>query len=180
MALFAGAFDERIALTIAQEPGGGGAASWRVSETLGNVETLGRTSHAWFMESMFQFKDQNVSRLPFDHHELCAMIVPRALLVLGNTDYEWLADESGYVSCQAARKVWEHFGIADRMGFSIIGGHGHCQLPEEQYPEVEAFIDKFLLGKNTDTNVTKAPMFEQVNYQRWIAWWGTGCPVFQE
>lgn len=26
MALFAGAFDERIALTIAQEPGGGGAA----------------------------------------------------------------------------------------------------------------------------------------------------------
>lgn len=46
MALFAGAFDERIALTIAQEPGGGGAAAWRVSETLGNVETLGRTSHA--------------------------------------------------------------------------------------------------------------------------------------
>ena len=39
MALFAGAFDERIALTIAQEPGGGGAAAWRVSETLGEVET---------------------------------------------------------------------------------------------------------------------------------------------
>ncbi len=42
MALFAGAFDERIALTIAQESGGGGAAAWRVSETLGNVETLGK------------------------------------------------------------------------------------------------------------------------------------------
>lgn len=48
MALFAGAFDERIALTIAQEPGGGGVDAWRVSETLGNVETLGRTSYAWF------------------------------------------------------------------------------------------------------------------------------------
>ncbi len=44
MALFSGALDERIALTIAQEPGGGGAAAWRVSETLGNVETLGRTN----------------------------------------------------------------------------------------------------------------------------------------
>ena len=170
MALFAGAFDERIALTIAQEPGGGGAAAWRVSETLGNVETLGRTSHAWFMESMFQFKEKNVSRLPFDHHELCAMIAPRALLVLGNTDYEWLADESGYVSCQAARKVWEKFGIADRMGFSIIGGHGHCMLPESQYPEVEAFIDRFMLGKEANTTVTKAPMFEQVDYRRWINW----------
>ena len=45
MALYAGAFDERIALTIAQESGEGGAAAWRVSETLGNVETLGKTSH---------------------------------------------------------------------------------------------------------------------------------------
>lgn len=107
MALFAGAFDERIALTIAQEPGGGGAAAWRVSETLGEVETLGRTSHAWFKESMFQYKEDNVSKLPYDHHELCAMVAPRALLVLGNPDYVWLADESGYVSCRAARKVWE-------------------------------------------------------------------------
>ena len=170
MALFAGAFDERIALTIAQEPGGGGAAAWRVSETLGNVETLGRTNYAWFMESMAQFKDKNVAKLPFDHHELCAMIVPRALLVLGNPDYEWLADESGYVSCRAARKVWERFGIADRMGFSFVDGHGHCQLPEVQYPEVEAFLDKFLLGKDADTDVTIAPMFQYVDYQRWIAW----------
>lgn len=170
MALFAGAFDERIALTIAQEPGGGGAAAWRVSETLGEVETLGRTSHAWFMESMFRFKEENVNRLPFDHHELCAMVAPRALLVLGNPDYKWLADESGYVSCRAARKVWERFGIADRMGFSIVGSHPHCMLPQEQYPEVEAFIDKFLLGKPADTTVLKAPLFEKVDWEKWVAW----------
>ena len=166
---FAGAFDERIALTIAQEPGGGGAAAWRVSETLGEVETLGRTSHAWFKESMFQYKEDNVSKLPYDHHELCAMVAPRALLVLGNPDYVWLADESGYVSCRAARKVWETFGIADRMGFSIVGGHGHCQLPESQYPEVEAFVDKFLLGKkDANTEVTIAPLYEKVDYERWL------------
>ena len=48
MALFCGAFDERVALTIAQEPGGGGAASWRVSRTLGNVENLDKTDYNWF------------------------------------------------------------------------------------------------------------------------------------
>ena len=171
MALYAGAFDERIALTIAQEPGGGGMNSWRVSETLGNVETLGRTNRSWFLESMFQYAEKNVSRLPMDHHELAALIAARALLVLGNPDYEWLAEESNYVSCQAARKVWETFGIEDRMGFSIVADHMHCMLPESQYPEVEAFVDKFLLGKQEiDTHVTKAEMFKDVDYQKWMPW----------
>ncbi|MDR1003959.1 MAG: hypothetical protein LBL97_03000 [Prevotellaceae bacterium] len=171
MALFAGALDERIALTIAQEPGGGGAAAWRVSETLGNVETLGRTNYAWFMESMAQFKEQNIARLPIDHHELCALVAPRALLMLGNTDYEWLADEAGYVSCQAARKVWEQFGIASRMGFSIVGGHPHCMVPDSQRPEVEAFVDRFLLGKKeADTDITFAPNFEKVDWEKWVKW----------
>ena len=171
MALFAGAFDERIALTIAQEPGGGGVNAWRVSETLENVETLGRTNYAWFLESMRQFAGKNVNRLPIDHHELAALIAPRALLVLGNTDYEWLAEESNYVSCQAARMVWKAFGIEDRMGFSIQGGHMHCMLPKSQYPEVEAFIDKFLLGKtDVDTFVTKADMFEDMDYLKWMPW----------
>ena len=162
MALYAAAFDERIALTIAQESGGGGAAAWRVSETLGEVETLARTSHVWFMEEMFQFSDA-VGKLPFDHHELMAMIAPRALLCLGNPDYEWLADESGYVSSKAAKKVWETFGIADRFGFSIVADHGHCMLPEVQQPEVEAFLDKFLLGYKTETQILKF-----IPIRRWI------------
>ncbi len=177
MALYAGAFDERIALTIAQESGGGGAAAWRVSETLGNVETLGKTSHVWFMEDLFRFA-KNVSRLPFDHHELMAMVAPRALLCLGNPDYEWLADESGYVSCKAAKRVWETFGIADRFGFSIAGGHGHCQLPDFQRKEVEAFIDKFLLGDTSANTHVEIHPYPNVDFARWTNWWGTKSPVF--
>ncbi len=169
MALFAGAFDERIALTIAQEPGGGGGAAWRVSETLGEVETLGRTDYRWFKEDMRQFADA-VEKLPFDHHELMALVAPRALLVFGNTDYEWLADESLYVSARAAHEVWKTFGVGDRFGFSINGGHPHCQLPESQWPELEAFIDKFLLGMNkTDTDVTLHP-FPDTDYTVWYKW----------
>lgn len=159
MALWSGAFDERIALTIAQEPGGGGAAAWRVSELVDpfrgtqGVEKLGRTDSHWFKESMWDWKDENVTKLPYDHHELCALVCPRALLVLGNTDFEWLVDEAGYVSSVAALEVWKKFGIGDRMGYSIQGGHGHCQLPKSQYADVEAFLDKFLLGKEADTEV---------------------------
>lgn len=171
MALFSGAFDERIALTIAQEPGGGGVDAWRVNETLGNVETIERTNYAWFLESMRQFSKENVTKLPVDHHQVAALIAPRALLVLGNPDYEWLAEESNYVSSCAAREVWKTFGIADRMGYSIEGGHGHCQLPESQYPAVNAFVDRFLLGdESVNTVVTHAPMFTATDVARWLPW----------
>ena len=172
MALYAGAFDERIALTIAQEPGGGGADAWRVSETLGHVETLGNTDHHWFMESMWQFQGENTARLPMDHHELAALVCPRALLILGNTDYEWLAEEANYVSACAAREVWKKFGIEDRMGYSIQGGHGHCQLPKSQYPEVEAFLDKFLCGKE-DANTIIMHVDEKLqdkDVRKWMPW----------
>jgi len=178
MALWVGAFDERIALTIPQEPGGGGAAAWRVSETLGPVETLGATNGTWFISDMFKFAGANVSKLPHDHHELMAMVAPRALLVLGNPDMVWLAEESGYVSCRAAQKVWQNFGIEDRFGFSFVAGHGHCALPTSQYPEVEAFVEKFLLGDTTVNTIVEISPFTSVDHNAWTAWWGTDKPEF--
>jgi (4-O-methyl)-D-glucuronate---lignin esterase len=179
MALFSGAFDERIALTIAQESGGGGAAAWRVSETLGNVETLGNTSFEWFIEDLRRYANY-VYKLPHDHHELMALVAPRALLVLGNPDYEWLADESGYVSSAAALKVWEAFGIGDRFGYSIVAGHPHCGLPDVQRPEVEAFVDKFLLGDVAANTAVRIHPYDTVDAGRWTDWWGTDEPVFPD
>lgn len=171
MALFAGAFDERIALTIAQESGGGGVNSWRVSETLGNVEKIDNTNYSWFMSGMGTDFSGRPNVLPHDHHELMAMVAPRALFVLGNPDYEWLGDESGYVADRAAEKVYETLGIADRFGFSIRGNHSHCALPEESNSEVQAFVDKFLFDDaeaNTDIHVHPFP---DTNYHQWIDGW---------
>jgi len=149
MALYCGAFDERIALTIAQEPGGGGAAAWRLSHGVDSVENIDRTDYHWFLESQKEhFTGDNVFRLPYDQHELCALVCPRALLLLGNPDYKWLCDEFMRPSAETAHKVWERFGIADRMACDIVGGHGHCQLPEVQFPIVQRFIDEFLLYPN--------------------------------
>lgn len=174
MALFAGALDERIALTISQESGGGGYTTWRYSDELERlnsnvqVETLARTSHAWFIEDMFQFSS-SVTKLPHDHHELMAMIAPRALLVTGNPDYVWLADESGYVGSRAAQKVWDALGVSDRFGYSIVAGHSHCAVPGSQIPEIEAFVEKFLLGNdNANTNIATTPF--NTNLSSWITW----------
>jgi len=175
MALFSGAFDERIALTIPMESGGGGAAAWRVSETLGAVEKLGSTNNSWFMQSMFQFAGNNVTKLPHDHHQLLAMVAPRALLVLGNApSWTWLAEEAGYVSSRAAEDIYKTLNVSDRFGFSH-SSHDHCSFPNDQLADLQAFVDKFLLGKATvnTSGLAKNP-FPNTDYNKWItAWKGT-------
>ena len=98
-----------------------------------------------------------------------AMIAPRALLVLGNPDYEWMAEESGHAGCKAAFEVWKALGVPDRFGFSIVAKHPHCQLPENQRPEVIAFVEKFLLGNTSvNTNISRSPY--DTNLSPWITW----------
>ncbi len=171
-ALFAGAFDERIALTLPQESGGGGVPAWRVSETLGEVEKLGATDHKWFMESMFKWAGNNVTKLPHDHHSLVAMVAPRALYIIGNgaTNYVWLAEQSAFVSSRAGEEVYKALGIPDRFGFSH-SGHTHCQFPENQAAELNAFVDKFLLGKTAATTGISTNPFASVDYNKWISAW---------
>ena len=184
MALFCGAFDERIALTIPQEPGGGGIASWRVSNWLPiDVERISNTNYTWFLSDLRNnFNNDNVGYLPYDHHELAAMICPRALIMIGNPSMTWLADPSGFISIQAARKVWQQYGIEDRCGYSFLGHGDHCGLPQAQYAEVQAFIRRYLLGQEVDTDVQIAPQNYRDSYdaKRWMAWWGTDAqpPIY--
>lgn len=178
LALFAGALDERIALTIAQESGGGGYTTWRYSEEINksvSVETLSKTDYNWFKNDMKQFAG-SVPKLPEDHHELMAMVAPRALLVTGNPDYTWLADESGHVGSKAAKEVYKALGISDRFGYSIVSGHAHCAVPSSQIPEIEAFVEKFLLGSQTvNTEIATTPF--KTNLSQWITW---TAPVVSE
>jgi fibronectin type 3 domain-containing protein len=182
MALFAGAFDERIALTIPQESGGGGVNSWRYNHTEpgGTVEDIDNTDYNWFMDSLHNFAGDNVSRLPEDHHMLCAMVAPRALFATGNPDYTWLGNPSCYVSCRAVERIYGTFGISDRFGFNIIGGHSHCATTSGIDSEMGAFINKFLLGQtNVNTLIRDYPgSYSSINYSSWTAWWGTTNAVF--
>ena len=59
--------------------------------------------------------------------------------------------------------------VPDRFGFSKVGGHGHCQFPDSQRPELIAFVEKFLLGNDTtNTNVAISPY--NTDLSEWITW----------
>lgn len=175
-ALIAGAFDERVVLTIPQESGSGGSASWRVSDAMlasGTVvQTLAEITgeNVWFRTSFSQFND-TASRLPFDHHSILGMVAPRGLLVVENTSMVWLGNESTYTASLAAHRVWDALGAPSNMGFSQVGNHDHCRFPAAQGPIVLAFAKKFLLDDaSTDTNVLETDGNFTLDEERWANW----------
>ncbi len=174
MALFGGAFDERVALTVAQESGGGGINAWRTSKeftsrTGTNIEKIDNTNYAWFLSSM---KNLVPEMLPHDHHELIAMIAPRAVIALGNRDYEWLGDESGYKASLAAREVFKALGVEDHIGLDFTAGHGHCQAAQSQTTSVNAFVNRFLKGQDGNTSIDIPPPANgfDLDASQWIDW----------
>lgn len=183
MALFCGATDERVALTIAQESGGGGANSWRFNEdaqTPGTVEDIDNTDYGWFGNQMHNFGGTNVSYMPDDHHMLDALVAPRALFVSGNPDYTWLGNPSCYVCSKAVEQIYGNFSLSDRFGYNIIGGHGHCSTTSTIDSEMGAFINKFLLQSNSVNTLIRdvdGTSTNGVNAGAWTAWWGSTNPI---
>jgi hypothetical protein len=189
-ALVVGAFDERIALTVPQESGAGGSASWRISQAQMDeyratvnpnpsggqgVQTLLHASgeQPWFRASFGQFgtTQSHVHRLPFDHHMVLGLVAPRALFVIDNTDMTWLGDQSSFTDSVAAAEIWTALGAQAAVGASQVGGHPHCtEVPQAQLDELGAFIDRYLLGTSTaDTHVLRSDRVKP-DRARWVTW----------
>jgi hypothetical protein len=172
-ALAAGAFDKRIALTIPQESGSGGAASWRVSDFQGSsVQRLRQivTENCWFRKDFDQFST-SVDKVPYDHHSIMGLCAPRGLLVIENTSMDWLGNLSTWTAGNAAHKIWQAQGVPDNMGFSQVGHSDHCGLPESQEPDVEAFVRKFLLeDESANTDIMKTDGNFTFEENKWINW----------
>jgi hypothetical protein len=179
IALYAGAFDERIALTIPHESGGGGTISWRYADMLENrdkveVENLlhaqGSTpSFPWYARALRQFNEAP-DRLPYDHHELIAMIAPRAVLMIESSNIPRMGAEAARVDALAAREVWKALDVPERMG-AVEENVGHCQWHEGFTPALEAYLDRFLLrrtdGPSTDILRSR---FTAIDRAKWIPW----------
>ena len=178
--LAVGAFDERIALTIPQESGSGGASLWRVGAQVnrqkGKQFVQGLNSAATegkWMISSFKNYDGKENTLPFDQHMLVAMVAPRALLILDNAGQEWLGEVPSNYCGQASKEVFDALGVSENYTYSQEGGHSHCALPNGQFDEVKDFMNKFLLGKDAKTGkIDYSKNTEQIKWNKseWIDW----------
>lgn len=173
-ALFVGAFEPRIALTIPQEAGPSGPGLWRLwSEYRCRGICIpvmdpsdGITENPWFRKEFGQYL-RRASVIPYDHHELMGLIAPRGLLLLEN-NIDWLQPANAVVGAQAARFIYQALGDKTGLGFVSPRNHAHCNLPADQVQYIEGFFDRFLHGKRVVTDVFVSEVKEDVN--RYIDW----------
>ena len=124
--LLAGALDERIALTCANNSGAGGAGSFHC---LGpGAESLSDIVEAfphWLSAGLQDFKGRTQA-LAFDQHFLKALVAPRYLLTTQATGDLWANPEGTQATHQAASQVYEWLGAASRQVLAFRPG-GHPQ-----------------------------------------------------
>ena len=125
-ALLAGATDERISLTSANNSGAGGAGCFR---WLGpGAETLTDVTAAfphWFGPRLPQHAGRE-HELPFDQHFLKALIAPRALLTTEALGDHWANPEGTWQTHMAAREVYVFLGARSCIAIAYReGGHEH-------------------------------------------------------
>jgi hypothetical protein len=173
-AFMVGAFEPRIALTIPQESGSGGAACWRLSDAEKskgkNIQTAGQIvgENAWFSPK-FNTYTGKTNTLPEDHHFLAALVSPRGLFVIEN-DIDWLGPVSTTTCMKAGRMIYDALGVRSNMGFSLVGGHSHCQFPSATNADLLSYVNKFLLNSGNKTNDVETSK-ATVSMTDWVGSW---------
>ena len=106
-ALMAAARDERFAVCVPNQTGGGGVplAKRDYGE---NVSTENRSFTHWYCTAYAKYAEDPAKTLTFDQHLFVACVAPRALLVEG-FGAPWFDTKGEYLALRAASPVWEMF-----------------------------------------------------------------------
>jgi hypothetical protein len=71
---------------------------------------------------------------------------------------------------KTAQFIWQALGVGDSMGVLQVGNHNHCAFPSSQQGDLNAFVNKFLLGQSTNTAIMRTDGTFTFNQVQWVDW----------
>ncbi|HEU5355880.1 MAG TPA: cellulose binding domain-containing protein [Actinocrinis sp.] len=171
-AFVAGAFDQRVALTMPIESGTYGVPIWRGIPGEGGAQPLDEAygEQPWIGDAFSAFTG-NPSNLPVDTHEIVGMIAPRGLFIMENPHIDWLAAKSGSVAALGGREVYTALGAQSNISYwSDVQDGTHCATRPEWRAPLAQSIKAFLLGQGNGPGVFRISSLKAGNLADWRTW----------
>jgi len=166
-ALLAGALDERFAVTAPNNSGCGGAGCYRLQAPKSeDLKAILKNFPHWFQKDFSRFIDR-IDRLPFDQHELKALVAPRALLSTEALGDLWANPLGTQQTHTAAKEVFAFLGVPDRIGIHFREG-GHAQGVDDFHVLMD-FCDRQLLGKTVERRFDRLAFPDAEKGYTWTA-----------
>ncbi len=108
-ALWAGALDERIYMTVSNNSGASGAALAR-KNTGEKISDITRKFPFWFANNYKKYSD-NEEAMPFDQHFLLSLVAPRILYVSSASLDKWACPKNEFLCTLKASETYAKHGL---------------------------------------------------------------------
>ncbi|GAA1014086.1 hypothetical protein Aple_042280 [Acrocarpospora pleiomorpha] len=170
-AFVAGAFDQRIALTMPIESGSAGVPIFRGIPGEG-AQSLSSAygEQPWFGDAFGSFTG-SPNRLPVDTHETVAMIAPRGLFIMDNPHIANLGPRSASVAALGGAEVYRALGAGENITYwSDVQDGTHCANRPEWRTPLQQNIQKFLLKTGNAAGAIRISSRAQGNLADWRDW----------
>jgi hypothetical protein len=177
-AFIAGAFDQRVALTMPIESGTAGVPTWRgIAQAEkgpnGNPSQSLAAAYGeqpWFADAFNAFTNA-ATKTPIDTHELVAMVAPRGLYVMDNPYIGELSAKYGHIAVLGGGEVYKALGAPTNYSYvSDVASGTHCSMRPEWGQPLKDNIEKFLKKTGTAPGVIKPNAMATGNLATWRDW----------
>ena len=171
-AFVAGAFDQRIPLTMPIESGTDGVPILRGVPGESGAQPLTESfgEQPWVGDAFSSFTS-NPNMLPVDTHEIVGMVAPRGLFIMENPHIDWLAARSGSVAALGGAEIYKALGAGQNISYwSNVQDATHCAVRPEWQAPLRQSIQKFLENTGTAPGVFQISSLKQGNLSQWRNW----------
>jgi hypothetical protein len=177
-AFIAGAFDQRVALTLPVESGTAGVPIWRGIAKAENGEN-GNPSQSlasayseqpWFADAFNAFTN-NATKTPIDTHEVVGMIAPRGLFIMDNPHIGELSPKYGDVAALAGKEIYTALGAGDAISYnSNVASGTHCSVRPEWQTPFKNNVERFLKKTGTAAGAITPFSTQSGDLTMWRSW----------